>query len=36
MAVETLAGTTIGISATPPATFDATGYEAVVLSLIHI
>lgn len=34
MAVETLAGTTIGISATPPATFDATGYEAVVFSTI--
>lgn len=34
MAVQTVAGTTIGISAAQPATFDATGYAALTFSNI--
>jgi Lambda phage tail tube protein, TTP len=33
-AVETVAGTTIGISATKPATYNIVGYDAVVFSTI--
>ena len=34
MAVQTAAGTTIGIVAGPPATFDAAGYTALVFATI--
>lgn len=34
MAVRTSAGSTIGISAAPPATFDAAGYGAATFTLI--
>lgn len=34
MAVETIAGSTLGISAGPPLTFDAAGYAALTFALI--